>query len=85
MTIQINIAKAKGALSDLVARAEAGEKVVLARNGKPVAEIKPVASPAKGKRLGFWKHLGELEDPDMFHGTDPEIEPWIDAPIFPEK
>ena len=36
MTIQVNIARAKATLSELVALAEAGEEVVLARAGKPV-------------------------------------------------
>ena len=36
MTIHVNIAKAKAQLSELIARAEAGEKVVFTRRGKPV-------------------------------------------------
>jgi prevent-host-death family protein len=33
MTIQVNIAEAKAKLSELVARAEQGEEVVIARHG----------------------------------------------------
>ena len=59
MTIQVNIAKAKATLSDLVARAEAGEEVVLSRNGRPVARISAVIEPRSGKKrtLGVWDHL----------------------------
>lgn len=36
---QVNIAEAKAHLSDLVARAEAGETTQISRRGKPVAQI----------------------------------------------
>jgi prevent-host-death family protein len=36
--------EAKTKLSQLVARAEAGEDIVIARNGHPVARLVPVAS-----------------------------------------
>ena len=89
MTIQMNIAEAKGKLSELVTRAEAGEEVVLARNGKVVARIVPTKTPQKGPRkLGAWAHLGPLEDPDLFLRPDPEMEAWLEewekAPICPE-
>ena len=35
--------EAKTTLSKLVERAEAGEEIVIARNGKPVARLVPVA------------------------------------------
>jgi prevent-host-death family protein len=86
MTIQVNIAKAKATLSDLVARAEAGEKVVLARNGQPVAEITPVAPPpARPGIVGIWDHLGPLQNPNLFFEPDPDVEAWLDAPIAPTK
>jgi antitoxin (DNA-binding transcriptional repressor) of toxin-antitoxin stability system len=86
MTIQVNIAKAKGILSDLVARAEAGEKVVLARNGQPVIEFTPVA-PTTGRRrlLGIWDHLGPLQNPDLFLEPDEETLAWVDKPITPTE
>ena len=37
----INIHAAKTRLSRLVARAEKGERIVIARNGKPVAQLGP--------------------------------------------
>lgn len=37
--MQFNLPKAKNALSRLMAAAERGEKVILARDGKPVAKI----------------------------------------------
>ena len=40
---QIGMHEAKTRLSQLVERAEAGEEIVIARNGKPVARLVPVA------------------------------------------
>jgi prevent-host-death family protein len=42
--IQVGMHEAKTQLSKLVERAEAGEEVVIARNGKPVARLVPVAT-----------------------------------------
>jgi prevent-host-death family protein len=40
---QVGMHEAKTKLSQLVERAEAGEDIVIARNGKPVARLVPVA------------------------------------------
>jgi prevent-host-death family protein len=86
MTIQINIAEAKAKLSELVARAEAGEEVVLARAGRAVATIQPVRRPKEGKRrLGVWEHLALDLPEDLFIGPDKETEAAADRPIFPPE
>jgi len=41
---QVGMHEAKTKLSQLVERAEAGEDIVIARNGTPVARLVPVAS-----------------------------------------
>ena len=41
----VNIGDAKARLSHLIARAEAGEDVVIARNGVPAARIVPIDLP----------------------------------------
>lgn len=46
----INIHAAKTRLSKLVARAEKGERIVIARDGKPVAQLGP-APKAKRRKL----------------------------------
>jgi prevent-host-death family protein len=43
----VNIAEAKAHLSELIARAEAGETIQVSRRGKPVAEISAVRHPKK--------------------------------------
>jgi prevent-host-death family protein len=40
---QVGMHEAKTKLSQLVERAEAGEEIIIARNGKPVARLIPVA------------------------------------------
>lgn len=42
MTIVVSVADAKATLSDLLRRAEAGEEIVVARNGQPVAKLTAV-------------------------------------------
>jgi prevent-host-death family protein len=46
----INIHAAKTRLSQLIARAERGERIIIARDGKPVAQLGPAP---KAKRLGL--------------------------------
>jgi len=53
---KVNIHEAKTTLSQLVEAAEAGEKVILARAGKPVAELVRVTS-RRGIRLGVLKGM----------------------------
>ena len=41
--MHISVTEAKGRLTDLVRRAEAGDEVVLTRHGQPAARIVPIA------------------------------------------
>lgn len=43
----VNMHAAKTRLSQLVARAEKGERILIARAGKPVAELGPVRRPRR--------------------------------------
>lgn len=49
--MQVNIYEAKTHLSALLERAERGEEVVIARAGKPIARLVPIA-PARGSCSG---------------------------------
>lgn len=53
MTETVNIQQAKTQLSRLVDRAAAGEDIVVARNGRPVARLTTL-EPARKRRRGGW-------------------------------
>ena len=56
MSTQVNIHEAKTHLSRLVARAAAGEEIVIARAGKPVARLVAVSDGKPNpRRIGAWK------------------------------
>ena len=46
MKMTIGLAEAKAKLSEILDRVEAGESVVISRNGAPVAELRPFKTPA---------------------------------------
>ena len=45
MSETVNVGEAKAQLSKLIARAEAGEDVIIARNGVPTVRIVPLERP----------------------------------------
>jgi prevent-host-death family protein len=49
--MRMNVSEAKAKLSELMAAAERGEQVVIARGGVPVVRITPLAAPS-GLRFG---------------------------------
>ncbi len=67
----VNMHEAKTRLSELVRLVEEGEKVVLARNGTPVAELIPAERPKK-REGGFLK--GQIWISPDFDEPDPELE-----------
>lgn len=74
MKSKVNIHEAKTQLSALVARAEAGEEIVIARANKPVVRLVPIEPGRVQRRLGEAKGLvtiapdfDELPDDLMGH------------------
>lgn len=68
MTTVVNVGEAKTALSALIARAEKGEDIVLARAGKPVVRLTPI-SPRVPRFGSFPGHV-----PNSFFEPLPEEE-----------
>ena len=58
----VNMHEAKTQLSKLVARASAGEAIVVAKGGKPAARLGPLEDVPKKRKLG-WLH-GQIDTPD---------------------
>ena len=57
----VNIHEAKTHLSRLVERVEAGEEIVIARGGRPVARLVPLGRRTQPRPLGLLRgqiHLG---------------------------
>jgi prevent-host-death family protein len=73
----VNIAQAKATLSALVDRAAAGEEIVLARSGKPVARIVPLPVEAP-RQPGVARHW-VLDDAALLAPTDPDDLDWADG------
>jgi prevent-host-death family protein len=59
----INLYEAKTKLSELVDRAAAGEEIVIARHGRPVARLVAYAPPpGKRRKLGVLAGQGWIAD-----------------------
>jgi prevent-host-death family protein len=71
MARAVNIHEAKTQLSRLVAAAEAGEEVVIARAGRPVAKLVPFSQDSGPRPLGGWQGRVTIDDE-------------FDAPLPPE-
>ncbi len=70
MANQFNIAEAKAKLSELLDRALAGEEIVIARAGEPLARL--AALQAKPRRKpGAWRHW-KIPDEIFLEPMDPE-------------
>ncbi len=86
MTIRIDIEK-QAALAELVARMEAGEDVLLTRDGETVAVLNPpsVVAPKGQRRLGIWEHLNLNIPAEVFTDPDPELEALMDDSVWSKE
>lgn len=67
----LNLYEAKTNLSQLVDQAAAGEEIIIAKNGVPLARLMPLRAERRPRRPGGWE--GQVEIRDDF-----------DAPLPPE-
>jgi prevent-host-death family protein len=74
LAMQVNMHEAKTRLSELVAAAESGEEVLIARNGRPAVRLVTVAEEHPPVRLGAL--AGEITLADDFDEPLPEFEPY---------
>ena len=82
----VNMHAAKTNLSPLIARAEAGEEVIIASSGSPRVRLTPVAEPPVKRTKGDW--LGSLKgqiwlSPDAFDPDPAMMSLMQDGTIFP--
>lgn len=68
----VNIHEAKTHLSRLVDEVASGAEVIIAKAGKPMARLSPMAPVKKTKKLGLLK--GKIKVPDDFNALlDEEV------------
>jgi prevent-host-death family protein len=77
----INLYEAKTNLSQLVERAAAGEEIIIAKAGRPLARLMPLATPRGPRKLGLLRgqiRIGpDFDEPlpadqqAAFEGNDP--------------
>ena len=58
----VNIHQAKTYLSSLIEKVLSGEKVIIAKAGKPVAEVKPFKQKKITRKAGFLKGKVRISD-----------------------
>jgi prevent-host-death family protein len=69
--VQVTVEEIQRDFFTYLQRVEAGETVVIARAGQPVAEVKPIMSQVKTRRP-FGLCAGEFTVPDDFDTPLPE-------------
>ena len=69
MSAVINIHEAKTHLSRIIEEVAAGKEVVIAKAGKPMARLVPLAPAVKPKKFGTLK--GKIHVPDNFNDPLP--------------
>jgi antitoxin (DNA-binding transcriptional repressor) of toxin-antitoxin stability system len=58
-TVTVHVAKTT--LSQLIARVEAGEEIVIARDKQPVAKLVPTRSPKQRRRFGAMRGKARVD------------------------
>jgi|EndMetStandDraft_7_1072992.scaffolds.fasta_scaffold413542_2 antitoxin (DNA-binding transcriptional repressor) of toxin-antitoxin stability system len=82
----VTVPKADTELSDILARAEAGEEIILARDDKPVMKLVPIETvnaPVRG--YGRFEHLRDEIPDDLFLTpmSEDELAAWEGKYSFP--
>ena len=71
MSATVNVHEAKTHLSRLLARVAVGEKIVIAKDGRPVAVLSPIDERPARRELGF--DAGKFRIPPEFNDPLPEF------------
>jgi len=74
----VNVQEAKTHLSRLIDAAAAGEVILLAKHGKPLAKLSPYAPERETRSLGGLQ--GQIRISDDFDEEDPRIRALFETP-----
>lgn len=80
--MEVNIHHAKTNLSKLIAAAESGEEVIIARNGKPavkIVRVAPAATKSRKQMLGSGIGRISIAEDTFSPGTDLQIQKLFEA------
>lgn len=81
---QVNVYEAKTQLSKLLEQVEAGDEIVIARNGRPIARLIPLQRSRPHRVPGGWE--GKVWIAPDFDEPDPELEElFYNGPIVPDE
>ncbi len=72
MTASVNVYEAKTHLSQLLDRAAAGEEIVIARAGRPIARLVALSGASRGRVPGAWR--GNVNIADDFDELPAEMD-----------
>lgn len=81
--MNVPVSEAKAKFSELIRRVEAGEEIVLTRNGKPVARLAepkpPEETPHDGelRMRAMGKYRGQIRMSDDFDALGPEWDEYV--------
>ncbi len=81
----VNMHEAKSTLSRLVADAMAGDEVILAKAGKPMVKLVPIAEKKRPRKLGVWKGKGWIAEDFDAPLPDDLLDLFYNGPIFPPE
>lgn len=74
--IQFNIHEAKTQLSKIIERARRGEEVVIARAGKPVVRLVPIAPRPSGRQFGALRGKARVDERFFEPLPEDELRAW---------
>jgi prevent-host-death family protein len=83
MTVQVNVYEAKTKLSALLSKVAAGEDVIIARHGRPVARLVAVADRPARRTPGSWKSRVWIAD-DFDELDEQSLQDWYEGPVEPQ-
>ena len=75
MSEVVSVYNAKTHLSQLLGRVEAGEEIIISRQGRPVARLAPLAPP-RARRVPAWTGRGITVPEDFDAFTEQDERDW---------
>ncbi len=81
----VNIYEAKTQLSKLIKRVRAGEEVIIADAGRPVAKLVPFEAPRQSRVLGADAGKIWIADDAFEPMSREEVATWEDGALFPSR